>query len=73
MKVLTKFIVVVCFVIIGFLMIKLLWGWTVPDLFPGAVKEGLVAGNITWFAALKLSVFMGFLYSFSGIRPGKKD
>ena len=73
MKVLTKFIVVVCFVIIGFLMIKLLWGWTVPDLFPGAVKEGLIASNISWFAALKLSVFMGFLYSFSGIRPNKKD
>ncbi len=73
MRFLTKFIAVVCFTILGFLMIKLLWGWTVPDLFPGAVKDNLVAANISWFAALKLSVFMGFLYSFSGIRPGKKD
>lgn len=73
MKFITKFIVVICFIIIGFLAIKLLWGWTVPDLFPGAVEQKLVAKNISWFSALKLSVFMGFLYSFSGIRPSKKD
>ena len=73
MRFLMKFIAVVAFIVIGFLAIKLLWAWTVPDLFPGAVKENLVAAHISWFTAIKLSVFMGFVYSFSGIRPGKKD
>ncbi|MCF6176837.1 MAG: hypothetical protein L3J71_13845 [Victivallaceae bacterium] len=73
MKFLMKFIAVVAFIVIGFLAIKLLWAWTVPDLFPGAVEQNLVAAHISWFTAIKLSVFMGFLYSFSGIRPGKKD
>ena len=73
MRFLMKLAVVICFIIIGFLAIKLLWAWTVPDLFPGAVEQGLVAAHISWFSALKLSVFMGFIYSFSGIRPGKKE
>jgi len=73
MRLLMKFISVVAFVVIGFLVIKLLWAWTVPDLFPEAVKQNMVAAHISWFTAIKLSVFMGFVYSFSGIRPGKKD
>ena len=52
------------FVIVFFfsiLIIKYLWGWTVPDLFPKAVAEGYVAEQISWFTALKLSLFIAFL------------
>ena len=44
-----------------FLLIKLLWAWTIPDLFPGAVKEGLVASEISWLTSFKLAVFFGVL------------
>ena len=29
-----------------FFVIKLLWAWTIPDLFPGAVEQGLIAAEI---------------------------
>lgn len=38
------------------LLLKLLWTWTVPDLFPGAVEQGLVARSISWFTAGKTAV-----------------
>jgi hypothetical protein len=44
--------------VVALLLIKVLWSWTVPDLFPGAVDQGLVARDITWLAALKLAIFM---------------
>ena len=55
-------VVVACiaFVVVLFL-IKALWAWTVPDLFPGAVAQGLVAGSISWGAAAKLAVFAAIL------------
>ncbi|MEK7476853.1 MAG: hypothetical protein AAB152_14620 [Candidatus Coatesbacteria bacterium] len=34
---------------------KFLWAWTVPDLFPGAVAQGLVARELSWGAAFKLA------------------
>lgn len=44
-----------------FFIIKLLWAWTIPDLFPGAVKQGLVAAEISWLTSFKLAVFFGLL------------
>jgi len=44
-----------------FFIIKLLWAWTIPDLFPGAVKEGLVAAEISWLTSFKLALFFGLL------------
>ena len=46
---------------IAFLVIKLLWAWTIPDLFPGAVEQGLVAAEISWFTSFKLALFFGIL------------
>ena len=46
---------------VAFLIIKLLWAWTVPDLFPGAVKEGLVAAEISWLTSFKLAILIGIL------------
>ena len=46
---------------IAFLVIKLLWAWTIPDLFPGAVEQGLVAAEISWLTSFKLAVFFGLL------------
>ena len=43
---------------IMFFVIKLLWAWTIPDLFPGAVEQGLVAAEISWLTSLKLALFL---------------
>ena len=57
-------------VVLFLLVIKLLWAWTVPDLFPGAVEQGLVAASISWLAAFKVALFVGVL---AGIVGGKKN
>jgi hypothetical protein len=51
-------------------MQKVLWAWTIPDLFPGAVEQGLVASDISWFTALKLAIFVALLARIAGIRQG---
>ena len=45
----------------AFLIIKFLWAWTIPDLFPGAVEQGLVAAEISWLASFKLAIFFATL------------
>ena len=52
------------------LLIKVLWAWTIPDLFPGAVEQGLVASDISWFTAPKLAIFIAMLAGIAGIRQG---
>jgi hypothetical protein len=49
------------------LLIKLLWAWTIPELFPGAVEQGLVAGSISWLTALKVAIFVAVIAGIAGI------
>ena len=44
-------------VVMAFLL-KLLWAWVVPELFPGAVVQGLVVPALSWSLAFKLVVFI---------------
>ena len=60
-------LIIAVFVIILFL-VKILWAWTIPELFPGAVKQGLVAGSISWFTALKVAIFVALLAGVAGAR-----
>ena len=53
--------------VLTLLLLKLLWAWTVPDLFPGAVQTGLVAGTISWLTAAKIAFFVAVL---AGIARG---
>ena len=48
-------------IVAAFFIIKLLWAWTIPDLFPGAVKQGLVAAEISWLTSFKLAIFFAIL------------
>lgn len=50
------------------LLLRVLWAWTVPDLFPGAVERGLIAAQISWLAALKVAIFVAILAGVSGAR-----
>ena len=43
------------------IIIKVMWDLTVPDLFPGAVAEGLVVETLNWWTAIKLSLFITFI------------
>ena len=49
---------VIGIMILAFFIIKWLWAWTIPDLFPGAVEEGLIAKEISWFTSFKLALFL---------------
>ena len=61
-------VLVIGFIAIAFFIIKLLWAWTIPDLFPGAVEQGLVAAEISWLTSFKLALFFGIL---TGLAKGK--
>ncbi len=63
-------LIIVIFVVALFL-VKLLWDWTIPDLFPGAVEQGLVAGTISWLTALKVAIFVAILAGVAGVRQHK--
>ncbi|MFW5985505.1 MAG: hypothetical protein ACOCQ1_04405 [Halanaerobiaceae bacterium] len=36
--------------------IKYFWGWIIPDLFPGAVEQGLITDTISWGTTFKLMI-----------------
>ena len=48
------------------LAIKIMWEWTVADVFPGAVSQGLVAESISWWAAFKLALVVAVLGAIVG-------
>ena len=52
--------------VLTLLMLKLLWSWTIPDIFPGAVQQGLIARDLSWYTALKLAIFVAVIAGFSG-------
>jgi len=56
--------------VLGLLLVKVLWSWTIPDLFPKAVEEGLVARSISWFTALKVAIFLAVLAGVAGVSRG---
>ena len=59
--------------IIALFLVKILWAWTIPDLFPGAVEQGLVAKEISWYTSLKVAIFVAALAVVAGIRRGEKS
>jgi hypothetical protein len=59
--------------VVALLLIKLLWAWTVPDLLPGAVAQGLVAGSISWLTSFKLALFVAVMAGLSGLGRGHKS
>lgn len=61
------FILVILAFIFALFLIKILWAWTIPDLFPGAVVQGLIARSISWITAFKLAIFVAVLAGVTGI------
>ena len=69
-RLITILITVAIVFVISLIVFRFVWGWVVPDLFPGAVAEGLISANLTWLAALKLAVLVAVL---SGFYPAGLD
>ncbi len=59
--------------IVALFLVKILWAWTIPDLFPGAVEQGLIAKEISWYTSLKAAIFVAALAGIAGIRRGEKS
>lgn len=51
--------------VISVVLFKFVWAWVVPDLFPGAVAQGLISADLTWLATVKLAVLVAVLSGFS--------
>lgn len=58
-------------VVIGSLLFKLLWSWTIPEIFPAGVDQGLISREITWFAALKITGLAAILTSVGSLISGR--
>jgi len=41
---------------VSLLLARYLWGLAVPELFPGAVAQGLVAASLSWGTAAKVAL-----------------
>ncbi len=60
--------------ILALLIIKGLWAWTIPDLFPGAVRQNMVAESISWTTAGKVALILFLLaFLFRGSRSEKSN
>jgi hypothetical protein len=57
--------------VLALLLVKWLWEWTVPELFPGAVKQGLIAATISWYASFKLAIFIAVLAGVARLGRGR--
>ena len=62
----TVLITVAITFVVALIVLKLVWAWVIPDLFPGAVNDGLIVGDLTWLAAAKLAVLAALL---GGVSP----
>lgn len=67
----TALITAAVILVIGTLLFKVLWGWTVPELFPGAVEGGLILGKISWLTALKITGLFAILTSAGSLIAGQ--
>lgn len=56
--------------VISLVVFKFVWAWVIPDLFPGAVEQGLISADLSWLATLKLAVLVGAI---SGFYPSIVD
>ena len=66
----TVIIQVAVMFVIALILFKVVWAWVVPDLFPGAVEQGLIAADLTWLASLKLAVLVAVLSGFGPALSG---
>ena len=52
----TVLVTVIVTFVVSVIVFKYVWAWVIPDLFPGAVVQGLINGNLSWLATVKLAM-----------------
>ncbi|MDQ7798145.1 MAG: hypothetical protein RDU76_04265 [Candidatus Edwardsbacteria bacterium] len=57
--------------VVALLIVKILWAWTIPDLFPGAVEQGLVVKSISWLTSLKVAILVVVFAGIAGVRKDR--
>lgn len=62
-----EIVIISVFFIAGIFIIKILWAWTIPEIFPGAVEQNLIAKNISWFTAFKMSLLFSLIATIARI------
>ena len=59
--------------VVVLILVRILWSWTIPDLFPGAVAQGLVVASLSWWTSVKVAIFVAVLSTFARHpKAGKK-
>ncbi len=54
-------VLLVIVILIGPLALSWVWGWVVPDVFVGAVEQGVLPASIAWGQAFKLLILLMLL------------
>lgn len=57
--------------VIGAFLFKHMWNWTIPELFPVAVEQGLILEDISWLTVLKVTGSAAILMSVGSIITGQ--
>ncbi|MCK4352025.1 hypothetical protein KAW65_01310 [candidate division WOR-3 bacterium] len=57
--------------VLALFLVKILWAWTIPDIFPGAVEQGLIVRSLSWFTTFKVAIFVAVFAGLAGVRRGK--
>ena len=50
--------------VITVVLFKFAWAWVIKDLFPGAVEQGLISEELTWWATVKFALFVSLVGGF---------
>ncbi len=57
--------------VIGVILLRLLWAWTIPDLFPLAVAQGLIVADLTFLTAMRIVALVAILSSIGRLVAGQ--
>jgi hypothetical protein len=60
------FMLIAVALVLGLFLVKVMWAWVVPDIFPEAVNQGLVAETISWFTSFKIAIALALFSGFIG-------
>ena len=60
-------ILIAVVLVMGLFIIKGLWSWIVPDLFPEAAGGGLVTESISWFTSFKIALALALFTGFGSV------
>lgn len=66
-------ILIAIVLVLGLFLVKVMWAWVVPDIFPEAVNQGLVTETISWFTSFKIAIALALFSGFiSGAFKGRR-